>query len=308
MILTSNRLGLIIFIIVICTSFSACCGDCDDIEEEIFLEGGLYLGQDPPGMTPESFAPPELRANENWYWYGSPTFTPDLKEMYFTKYNSDNTLELNFTQYSNGGWTSPRRPDFSDSNSENSPTFSSDGNTVYFLSRMSDGRIRKSVRNGDSWFRSIPLQLVDPSGFNIGWQIFLVDDNVLYYELGDDARNNIYRSEINGFQLGTPELVDEIDDIAFDLTPFIAPDEEYIIFSSARSGGYGSFDLYISFKQIDGILGEPINMGTTINTPYKEAWPYVSPDGLYFFFVSIDGEDAGNPFWLDAQIIENYRD
>ena len=37
--------------------------------------------------------------------------------------------------------------------------------------------------------------------------------------------------------------------------PFIAADDSYLIWDSEREGGYGKSDLYISFKQKDGFLG-----------------------------------------------------
>jgi hypothetical protein len=52
-----------------------------------------------------------------------------------------------------------------------------------------------------------------------------------------------------------------------DWAPYIAPDESYFIFCSFRAGGFGSGDLYISFKQKDGSWGKVINMGDKINTP-----------------------------------------
>jgi len=34
-----------------------------------------------------------------------------------------------------------------------------------------------------------------------------------------------------------------------EVSPYIAPDESYLLFSSMRSDGYGDFDLYVSYKK-----------------------------------------------------------
>ena len=94
--------------------------------------------------------------------------------------------------------------------------------------------------------------------------------------------------------------------------PFIAPDESYIIFDSRREGGYGTSDLYISFRAADGSWGPAINMGDKINTTNAENYPSVSPDGKFLFFdrrigKRINGEKHVDIYWVDAQIIETLR-
>jgi len=91
--------------------------------------------------------------------------------------------------------------------------------------------------------------------------------------------------------------------------PYIAPDESYIIFDSVRDGGYGSSDLYISFRATDGSWGPAINMGDKINTAASEKNPSVSPDGKFIFFdwrTKPRNEDV-TIYWVDAQIIEALR-
>ncbi|MBA3768590.1 MAG: PD40 domain-containing protein [Acidobacteria bacterium] len=59
--------------------------------------------------------------------------------------------------------------------------------------------------------------------------------------------------------------------------------ESYIIFSSRRAGGLGNSDLFVSFRQKDGTLAEPVNLGASINTDQHEFCPIVTPDGKYLF-------------------------
>jgi hypothetical protein len=93
-----------------------------------------------------------------------------------------------------------------------------------------------------------------------------------------------------------------------DLGPFVDPDESYLIFESARPGGYGFSDLYISFKRSDGSWTPALNMGEPINSSARETAASVSPDGLYLFFLSDRHQQwDSNPYWVSAQVIEDLR-
>jgi hypothetical protein len=95
--------------------------------------------------------------------------------------------------------------------------------------------------------------------------------------------------------------------------PFIAPDENYLIWDSEREGGYGDSDLYISFPQEDGSCGSAINMGDKVNSDKWVAYASFTSDGNYILFNRRidDGSDNDNMnvdiYWVDAQIIETLR-
>jgi hypothetical protein len=112
---------------------------------------------------------------------------------------------------------------------------------------------------------------------------------------------------------------------------FIAPDERTIIFSSNRAGGYGNSDLYVSFRSGNGDWTAPQNLGPTINSPYQEYCPSLSPDGKYFFFSSYKRPDdatlpamrslndilqiyqrpyngAGDVYWVDGAFLHTLRE
>ena len=66
---------------------------------------GPYLGQKPPGLIPEPFAP-RLVTTLNWEIDG--VFTPDLKEFYFIREvgekEEDKKMEFVVIQYKNNQW------------------------------------------------------------------------------------------------------------------------------------------------------------------------------------------------------------
>jgi hypothetical protein len=66
---------------------------------------------------------------------------------------------------------------------------------------------------------------------------------------------------------------------------FIAPDESYLMFCR-RDDGFGSWDIFISFRKEDGSWTKAKNMGEPINTSASEVYPFVTSDGKYLFFSS----------------------
>jgi outer membrane protein OmpA-like peptidoglycan-associated protein/tetratricopeptide (TPR) repeat protein len=64
--------------------------------------------------------------------------------------------------------------------------------------------------------------------------------------------------------------------------PALSADGKTLYFSSDMAGGYGGSDIYIS--NYDGeTWSEPVNAGSTINTPGNEVFPYVAKDGRLYF-------------------------
>lgn len=76
---------------------------------------------------------------------------------------------------------------------------------------------------------------------------------------------------------------------------FVAPDESYLIVTSAKPGGFGKSDLYISYRQEDGTWGQTINLGPKVNSEEYDYTPVVSPDGKYFFFTR-----AADIYWIET--------
>lgn len=77
----------------------------------------------------------------------------------------------------------------------------------------------------------------------------------------------------------------EINSTQWDATPAISADGKSIIFSSARDGGYGGKDLYISHFA-NGKWTTPENLGKTINTADDEEAPFLHYDGRTLYFSS----------------------
>ena len=71
----------------------------------------------------------------------------------------------------------------------------------------------------------------------------------------------------------------------------ISADQKVTIFAARRDDVVGllrqdNIDLFIRFKQPDGQWGAPINLGTTINTPFEDRSPFLHPDMRTLYFSS----------------------
>ncbi|PRX56921.1 OmpA family protein [Flagellimonas meridianipacifica] len=64
--------------------------------------------------------------------------------------------------------------------------------------------------------------------------------------------------------------------------PAISPDGKKMYFVSDRPGGFGLTDIYVVDILENGKFSEPKNLGKSVNTPYKEMFPYITGKSLYF--------------------------
>jgi hypothetical protein len=85
---------------------------------------------------------------------------------------------------------------------------------------------------------------------------------------------------------GSGELVAELSEpTANDIQPNVRKDGQEVVFSSNRSGGGGSQDIWVATRENGGdAWSRPVNLGTNINTSASESRPSLSWDGgtLYF--------------------------
>ncbi len=64
--------------------------------------------------------------------------------------------------------------------------------------------------------------------------------------------------------------------------PAVSPDGKKMYFVSDRPGGFGLTDIYVVDILENGGFSEPQNLGKSVNTPYKEMFPYATETSIYF--------------------------
>lgn len=263
-----------------------------------YLEGS-YMGQKPPGMVPEPFAP-GIISTEGWEIEA--VFAPGMNEFYFVTRRSKETpiTVIGFRQ-ENNVWKK-----YVEFNRKGELSFSPDGSRMYMAKGYKD-------RNGNGWSERKSL---GPMFDRDDWGIMRLTASAKGTYVFDDFRSGdvIRISTLKEGQRQEPKKMGEVVNTGkWTAHPFIAPDESYLIWDSEREGGFGSSDLYISFRQKDGSWGAAINMGDKVNTDKWEAFASVTPDGKYMLFNRRidDGSNADTMnvdiYWVDANIIEDLR-
>jgi len=90
-----------------------------------------------------------------------------------------------------------------------------------------------------------------------------------------------------------------INTAARDAGPEISSDGLSLYFNSNRSGGAGNYDLYVATRQSIGEpWGEPVNLGSNVNSWADDISPSISADGLSLFFS--DGDALGTVARVDS--------
>ncbi len=100
---------------------------------------------------------------------------------------------------------------------------------------------------------------------------------------GDDA--DLYETEWNGEGWGEPREIATLNTDRDEIGPELSRDGSELIFASDRPGGLGGFDLWRSERTGDG-WGEPVHLGPSVNSPFDEYDPALSPDGGAMYFAS----------------------
>ena len=89
-----------------------------------------------------------------------------------------------------------------------------------------------------------------------------------------------YSKRING-SWTTPEVLPFCKDKVNYSTPSVSKDGTTLFFASNDPEGWGELDIYTCTKTADGFV-DPKILGRTLNTPGKEAYPFIDGDTLYF--------------------------
>jgi hypothetical protein len=263
---------------------------------------GQYLGQKPPGLSPEQFGVGIIDNNERTF---AITFSPDGKECFYTKAIGTNTIMT--TKEINGHWIQPSIADFSGKDFDFEPHITPDGKKMIFGSMRSVPELDKQnelhqwiiEKQNGTW--SDPKPMGSPFSDGFCMYVSVSKDGNIYFT-GEDG---IYISKfLNGKYTSPEKLSDHINQLQFAAHPFIAPDESYLIFDAQPQEG--SSELFISFRNKDNTWSQPKRFDTYINTEQEELCAFVTRDGKYLFYSRLS-PGKGDIFWMDAGIIKQMR-
>lgn len=267
---------------------------------------GDYLGQTPPGSTPQLFAPGFISIDEH-FEHSAAVFSPQKDEVFwvvspywYSDQSGPEYLQLYFMKSINGRWTTPQVACFTTDiiMSIDRPLFSPDGNRLYFecssnLTSEADQDIYVVERTDQGWS--------DPEG--VSHHINTTDTERLLCITGNGSMifsRNFGRNEdillsrlVNGEFTEPDTLGDAYNSNLTEFALYLSPHEDYMLID--LEDGLVS-TLHISYKLENGDWSDRIRL------PYQTGgFPLVSPDGRYLFFLG-DGI-----FWVDTSFIEEYR-
>ncbi|HEY1502205.1 MAG TPA: hypothetical protein VGF88_21690 [Acidobacteriaceae bacterium] len=238
---------------------------------------------------------------------GAPTFTPDGNTLYFARSGSWGFILE--SRKVNGQWTEPAIAPFSGQWSDSQPNLSPDGSRLVFVSARSlpetaggNGTASKMVigpsavweveRTGKGW--SKPVRLPETINMSAG-RVFKpseAEDGTLYFmaRVGEEKTWRLYRSLYRDGAYQKAEPLPFSDGNHTDVDPAIAPDESFLIFSSAgRAKPEDTHEhLYIVFREGEGWGGViPLRYeGDYEKNPTDDGEANLSPDGRRLYFTS----------------------
>ncbi len=277
----------------------------DTTKVKEYVLNGPYAGQSLPDTIATVFARGFISTED---FVHTLAFNPEQTEIYYTLESGlmhGGTIMV--TRLIDGKWTQPKPSDISGNYREIDPYITTDGTKLFYSSNRPVNGVEDPANidlwmidiEGESWGE--PVHLGDEVNTEyLDWFPTVSDYGNLFFSTGPNRSSNIVKSQIldGKFQKGV-SLGDSVNSTFRDYDPLIAPDESFMIFSSNREGGYGSVDLYISYRKGNGDWTKAVNMGETVNSPRAEFASKLSFDGSYLFF-----NRGGEIFWIDASIIE----
>jgi hypothetical protein len=257
---------------------------------------GPYLGQEPPGMTPQVFAPGVVSDPSLFEYCG--TFSPDGNEYYFNRTSDDSQHRLLFTKVVDGQWTAPEQLALTAGYTAGEPHVTLDNKKLYFMWE------RPAPEGKPGW----PAYWVAERTEN-GWSTPHYAGQGMF--LSSSLDGQMYTTDMSSIKTNRKTYLAKVTlaDGAFasyerlaipNLSgsyahPCIAPDGSYLLFDVDGS------HLYVSFRGADGSWGEAIDL-TKHGFDPMAGGACVSPDGKYLFFGLRD-----DIWWVDSQVIEELR-
>ncbi|WP_300977249.1 OmpA family protein [Flavobacterium sp.] len=133
------------------------------------------------------------------------------------------------------------------------------------------------------------------SKFHEATPVFTKDGNTMYFTRNNylDGKKGKNANKVTLLKIYKATLVNKrwtnVTELPFNSDnfssahPALSPDEQTLYFASDRPGTIGQSDLYKVAINSNGTYGEPINLGTEINTEGRETFPFVTKDNQLYF-------------------------
>jgi hypothetical protein len=276
---------------------------------------GPYLGQTPPGMVAEVFAPGIITTEAI---EASLTFSHDQRYLVFRRGFREDT-EVFVSEQQAGVWGKPvQAPFFVKEYGFGDFTFSPNEPVLYFTSRRplepdqapaNSANLWKVEYSSDKWLTPTLISDVLVTPLHESYPSVSNDKTLFFFRRFDDENRNyemMYSKFINGGYSAPVRMGSEINTQWEEWDPSIAPDGSFLIFCSKQPSGYGQDDLFVSFRTEGDGWSQAVNLGKGVNSEGSENRPFITSDMKYLFFNRGDG-DGRDVYWVDLDAVRQLQ-
>ena len=258
---------------------------------------GPYLGQKPPGLTAELFAPGIVSKALGHAF--SCTFSPDGKEFYFNHF-----MTIMVCRLLDEGWTAPEPVSFTGNYRAHEPHITLDGKKLYFgwfhptpedfQKARKDYGIYVCERTDDGWG--------EPKYVGLGMFVTSSRDGKIYVtEITDPYASYIAQAKLeNGVFVKLEPLggglADPDDRFPRTGHPCISPDGRTILFDVSAETS-----LFAAYLNESGVWSKPVHLSEHGLLASAGIANY-TPDGKFIFFHS-----KGDIYWISSEFVERLR-
>lgn len=184
---------------------------------------------------------------------------------------------------------------FSSGSMNENPAVSFDGNTIAYTERRGLVNVilfSKKIRG--KWQTPVEITGQLNAGEDCSTCALNADGTELFLYKNDMFDGNIYSSKfVNETWTPIVRLNKNINTKFYESHASVSADGKRLFFTSNREGGQGGLDIYMSEKDAAGEWGVPVNLGTKVNTPYNEDYPFITANDSLLFFCSEGHKSMG---------------
>ncbi|MEQ9168643.1 MAG: tetratricopeptide repeat protein, partial [Fulvivirga sp.] len=177
------------------------------------------------------------------------------------------------------------------------PILSVDQNSLIFTRRLGtsmqhDEDLVVSTKDDEGvWQLPVSISENINSEFNEGTCTLSADGRTLIFTSCYGRQGygscDLYISEKTGDEWSVPKnLGPAINSSAWDSQPSLSADGRRLFFISNRSGGVGSRDIWLAYKNENNEWEKPVNLGRGINTVNDEVSPFIHPNNKTLYYAT----------------------